>query len=661
MANQYGKLFEPCKIGKLEIKNRIFMAPMGLVGFADCDGALTKECQEYFIERARGGTGLLITGTINVDYDEMLPRGLPCPTNNPFMFINATRNMIETVHSLGSKFFIQLTGGLGRSAVPGATTKNIAPSDAKNRFDPRIQHRAMTIEEIKSLINHFVQAAVVAKNAGFDGIEIHAVHEGYLLDQFGMSFFNQRTDEYGGSLENRLRIATEIVQGIKQACGADYPVSLRFSLKSFIKAYAQGALPGEKFEEKGRDIEEGIQAAKLLVAAGYDCLNVDAGSYDSWYWCHPPMYFGEHGIYREFGRILKKEVDVPILIAGRMDDPEMACEAIGDSCDMVGYGRPLLADPYLPQKLMVGQEKDIRPCLSCHDGCMGRIASFTHLSCAVNPQCGFEKEKPLVPAEKSKTVLVVGGGVAGMEAARVLKKRGHKVILAEKDDKLGGLLNIAGIPTFKKNDMKLVSWYEHQLEELNVDIRLNTNVTEEFVAGLNPDVIITATGAKPVQLKLDGDGELLSIEDAMKIPAADKILVIGGGLVGCEVALWLAQQGKKVAIAEMLPYILGGMHSEIPFMNKSMLEDMLRFNNVEIHTGAKVMRIDQDSVTLEKNGATESVQAEAVVMAAGFRSSDNLYQSLRDCGKPVYNIGDSRKFHNIMQAIWDGFEVARSI
>ena len=212
-----------------------------------------------------------------------------------------------------------------------------------------------------------------------------------------------------------------------------------------------------------------------------------------------------------------------------------------------------------------------------------------------------------------------------------------------------------------KNDMKLVSWYEHQLEELNVDIRLNTNVTEEFVAGLNPDVIITATGAKPVQLKLDGDGELLSIEDAMKIPAADKILVIGGGLVGCEVALWLAQQGKKVAIAEMLPYILGGMHSEIPFMNKSMLEDMLRFNNVEIHTGAKVMRIDQDSVTLEKNGATESVQAEAVVMAAGFRSSDNLYQSLRDCGKPVYNIGDSRKFHNIMQAIWDGFEVARSI
>lgn len=661
MANKYAKLFEPCKIGKLEIKNRMFMAPMGLVGFSDGDGGFTKECQEYFVERARGGTGLLMTGTVNVDYSEVIPRGMPCPTVNPVMFVNSTRNMVETVHSHGARFFIQLTGGLGRSAFPGSTTKQIAPSDAKNRFDPRVQHRAMTIEEIKSLIGNFVKSAAVAKQAGFDGVEIHAVHEGYLLDQFGMSYFNQRTDEYGGSLENRLRIATEIVQGIKQVCGADFPVSLRYSLKSFIKDYAQGALPGETFEEKGRDIEEGIQAAKLLEAAGYDCLNVDVGAYDSWYWNHPPMYFGEKGMYRTYGRILKKEVQIPILLAGRMDDPEMACEAIGDSCDMVGFGRPLLADPYLPWKLAEGREADIRPCLSCHDGCMGRIAKFTHLSCAVNPQCGFEREKALVPAAVKKTVLVVGGGVGGMEAAMVLKQRGHDVILAEKSGRLGGLLNVAGMPSFKSEDLKLIRWFERQLEQLGVDVRLHTEVTPEYVAQVDPDAVVTATGAKPIQLKLEGDGQVISVEDAMKIPAGDKILVIGGGLVGCEVALWLAQQGKQVSIAEMLPFILGGMHSEIPFMNKSMLEDLLKYHKVAIHTGAKVLRVDPGTVTMEKDNATEQVAADVVVMAAGYQACDGLYRSLKDCGKPVFNIGDSRKFHNIMQAIWDGFEVGRSI
>ena len=292
---------------------------------------------------------------------------------------------------------------------------------------------------------------------------------------------------------------------------------------------------------------------------------------------------------------------------------------------------------------------------------MGRLAKFTHVSCAVNPQCGFEREKVLMPATVKKTVLVVGGGVGGMEAAMVLRQRGHDVILAEKSDRLGGLLNIAGIPDFKSCDLELVRWFERQLEQLGVDIRLQTEVTTEYVAKVNPDAVITATGAKPIQLKLDGDGQVISIEEAMKIPDGDKILIIGGGLVGCEVALWLAQQGKQVSIAEMLPYILGGMHSEIPFMNKSMLEDLLRYHKVNIHTGARVLRVDQGTVTMEKNDVTEKVEADVVVMAAGYQSCDGLYRSLKDCGKPLFNIGDSRKFHNIMQAIWDGFEVGRSI
>lgn len=663
MSNKYAKLFESCEIGKLKIKNRIFMAPMGPVGFATQDGAFTRAGQEYYMERARGGTGLIMTGTINVDYNEILRGGLPCPTFNPIVFTQSAVDMVESVHAFGAKFFLQLTGGLGRSAFPGATSQQIAPSAAKNRFDPRIEHRAMTTEEIKTLIGNFVKSAAIARRAGFDGVEIHAVHEGYLLDQFGMSFFNQRTDEYGGSLENRLRIAVEIVQGIKQVCGKDYPVSLRFSPKSFMKGYAQGAVPGEEFEEKGRDLEEGIQAAKILEAAGYDALNVDVGCYDSWYWNHPPVYFGTKGMYREYGRIIKQNVNVPVLVAGRMDDPGMACDAIGTSCDMVGFGRPLLADPYLPEKLAAGQEDDIRPCIGCHVGCMGRTAKFVHLSCAVNPQCGFESERKLIPAEKPKKVLVAGGGVGGMECALILKQRGHEVILAEKSDRLGGVLNIGAVPDFKEDDRQLIAWFERQVKKAGVDVRLKTQVTLEYVEACGAQAVVTATGGTPVSLEIPGDGTWVYAEDVLtqKVPAGEKVVIIGGGLIGCELALHLAQHGKQAAIVEITPALMGGGHGSMPFMNWSMLVDLLKFHQVEIRTGTKAAEIGKDGIVIEKEGVKERIPADTIVMAVGCRPVNDLYEQLKTSGIPVYNIGDSRKVNNIMQAVWDGFEIGRSI
>lgn len=663
MSNKYKKLFESCNIGTLKIKNRMFMAPMGPVGFADQDGGFTRAGQEYYIERARGGTGLIMTGTINVDYNEILRGGLPCPTFNPVVFTRSAIDMVESVHSYGAKFFLQLTGGLGRSAFPGATSQQIAPSPAKNRFDPRIEHRAMTTEEVKVLIGNFVKSAVIAKKAGFDGVEIHAVHEGYLLDQFGISFFNQRTDEYGGSLENRMRVATEIVQGIKQVCGKDYPVSLRFSPKSFMKGYAQGAVPGEQFEEKGRDLEEGIKAAKILETAGYDALNVDVGCYDSWYWNHPPVYFGRKGMYLEYGKIIKENVDIPVLVAGRMDDPEMACEAIGTACDMVGFGRPLLADPYLPEKLASGNEKDIRPCISCHMACMGRASKFTHLSCAVNPQCGFETERTITPAEKKKKVLVAGGGVGGMECAITLRKRGHQVILAEKADRLGGVLNIASIPDFKKDDRELIAWFEKQVRDEGVEVRLNTAVTPEHVKEAGVDAVVTATGGEPLRLDIPGEGTYALADEVFtgKVPAGEQIVIIGGGLIGCELALHLVQHGKKVAIAEIAPALMGGGHGSMPFMNWSMLIDLLKFHKVDIHTGVRVTELKKDGIVIEKDGASENIAADTIVMAVGYRPVDTLYQELKFAGVPLYNIGDSRKVNNIMQAIWDGFEIGRAI
>jgi 2-enoate reductase len=312
---------------------------------------------------------------------------------------------------------------------------------------------------------------------GFDGIQIHAVHEGYLLDQFAISMFNLRTDEYGGSLENRLRFAKEIVEEIKSRCGKDFPVTLRYSVKSMIKDWRQGALPGEEFEEKGRDIEEGIEAAKLLAQYGYDALDVDAGSYDSWWWSHPPMY-QEKGLFRPFCKIVKDVVDIPVICAGRMDDPDMALEALQNGeCDMISIGRPLLADPDYCNKLRSGRTCQIRPCISCHEGCMGRIATYSLINCAVNPQAARERAMAYEPILQKKKVLVVGGGVAGCEAARVLAIRGHQPVLFEKSGRLGGNLLPGGAPKFKEDDIALANWYTQEMDRLKVEVHLNTEVT----------------------------------------------------------------------------------------------------------------------------------------------------------------------------------------
>ena len=472
MSSKYQKLFEPLTVGKLTIKNRISMAPLGMIAMADPCGAFSENAVEYYVERAKGGTGLIITGITNVNYYEMPALLMPCAAYSPLMFMKSCAPMNERIHAYDSRIFLQLTGGFGRAAIPHLMKNAIAPSDQENRWDPSIHHKAMTIDQIKELIASFVACAGVAKESKFDGVEIHAVHEGYLLDQFAIALYNKRTDEYGGELRGRLKLSVDIVKGIKAACGEDFPVSLRYSLKSFVKGIRHGALPGEDFVELGKDIAEGIEAAKILVNAGYNMLNVDAGTYDAWYWNHPPMYF-EKGMYREFGKILKQNVNVPIILAGRMDNPEMACEALGTCCDIIGYGRPLLADPFLPEKIRTEKLEDIRPCLSCHQGCLGRLAQGLPLSCAVNPACGREKSFAITEAIDKKNVLIIGGGLAGMETARVCAIRGHKVTLMEKSDKLGGHIIPGSVPDFKKDDRALLKWYALQLKELSVNIKLN--------------------------------------------------------------------------------------------------------------------------------------------------------------------------------------------
>ena len=660
---KYEKLFSPITIGKLTLKNRTSMAPMGPIGYADSNGGFNQRLQDYYVERAKNDVGLIITGICSVDMGiEGLPTvSLPCPTSCPIAFIHSTRCMNDRIHAYGSKIFLQLTGGLGRSAIPGFTKNNIAPSAQQNRFDPRIEHREMTLEEIKNLIQKFVMSAVVAKKAGFDGVEVHAVHEGYLLDQFAIDFYNKRDDAFGGCLENRLRVATEIVKGIKKMCGEDFTVSLRYSLKSCMKGLRQGALPGEEYEEAGRDIEEGIEAAKILVNAGYDILNVDAGTYDSWYWNHPPMYFNKYGVYNEYGRILKKEVDVPIILAGRMDDPVMANNAIDNCCDIVSYGRPLLADAEYVTKVRYNREKEIRPCLGCHEGCLGRIANGP-VTCAVNPACGREEIYGLTPALKKKNLVIVGGGVAGLEAARVAALRGHKVTTLEKSDVLGGNMIPGGAPEFKHYDHELIKYYEYQMELLGVEVIFNKTVTAENIKKYNPDEIIVATGSTPISLTFNGDKTPILAEDVLmsRVEAGENVVVVGGGLVGCETAVWLAQKGKNVTVLEMMPAILGG-HGVIPHMNQFMLEDLINFHKVDVHTSTVIESTTNDSVTIKTGEETSTIPCDTLITCVGYRANTSLFEELDKLDIPCHNIGDSNKVANIMYAIWDAYELARGI
>ncbi|MCH3968190.1 MAG: FAD-dependent oxidoreductase [Atopobiaceae bacterium] len=656
------KLFEPIRIGSLTVKNRISMAPLGMVCMSDSRGGFTQRAQDYYVERARGGTGLVMSGVTLANYDEMHDFSVPCAAYDPVWFAKTTHEMIGRIHAFDSVMFLQISAGFGRVVIPPMAKRFYAPSDQENRWDPSIHQQGMTADEIHKLIRDMVACAASAQHAGFDGVEVHAVHEGYLLDQFAIGLYNERGDEYGGSLENRLRPAIEIVQGIHAACGDDYPVSLRYSLKSFVKAIRHGALPGEDFDEKGKDLEEGLEAAHILEQAGYDMFNVDAGTYDSWYWNHPPMYF-QKGMYREFARAMKENgIKAPIICAGRMDDPDMAADSIGRDCDLIGLGRPLLADPDWANKVKVGDEADIRPCLSCQQGCLARLAEGQPLSCAVNPACGRERDFALTPTATPRKVLVVGGGVAGMEAARALAIRGHKVTLWEKSDHLGGNVCVGSAPDFKSDDRALVAWYTRQLDKLPVDVHLGQEATRKNILAAHADVVVVASGATPIQVDLGGKGLPVLADDVLtgKVTPGNRVCIVGGGLVGCETALWLAEQGHEVAIVEATSQILGGGEG-MCFANYDMLKDELAFHHVTLYESSTASEVKEASVVVSTPGGNHEIPADTTLLAVGYRADTRLYDELSREDVITYDIGDSRHVHNIMGAIWDAYQLAMEL
>lgn len=662
---KYSKLFSPIKIGSITIKNRFAMAPMGPLGLADANGGWNQRGIDYYVERAKGGTGLIITGVTFFDQvvDKQDPSTVPNPLYKPVNFVKTSREMTERIHAYGSKIFLQLSGGFGRVTIPTnvGDIPPIAPSAIPHRWLDKTC-RAITVDEIHAIVKQFGEAAFHAKRAGFDGVQIHAVHEGYLIDQFAISMFNQRTDEYGGSLENRLRFAKEIVEEIKKTCGDDFPVTLRFSVKSMIKDWRVGALPGEDFEEKGRDTEEGLKAAKLLESYGYDALDTDVGTYDAWWWNHPPMY-QKKGLYRGYCKMVKEVVDIPVFCAGRMDNPDMALEAIENGeCDVIDLGRPLLADPDYCNKLRCGKITQIRPCISCHEGCMGRVASYSLLNCAVNPQAARERVNAYEPILKKKKVLIVGGGVAGCEAARVLAIRGHQPVVYEKGSRLGGNLIPGGAPDFKEDDIALADWYTNELNRLGVHAHLNTELNEEEIKAMDYDTVILATGSKPKVFSLGDDSHTYTAEQVLlkQKDAGKKTVVVGGGLVGCETALWLAQNGIHVTIVEALDKVMA-VNGPLCAANKEMLEALLPFNGVEIITGAKVTEFANGEVKVDTKEGSKTIMSDSVILSVGYKEENTLYNNLQFDIPDLYLLGDAKKVSNIMYAIWDAFEVANHI
>ncbi|MBQ3796429.1 MAG: FAD-dependent oxidoreductase [Butyrivibrio sp.] len=687
MKQEYGSLFTPWKIGNLEIKNRIVLAPMGgtcIFGWMEPGGShFDKEAARLLLKVAKNDCGLVIPGIAPVK--DMLGGKWLYQNKGKFKQL---KSFMDELHGTGAKMFVQLTAGFGRSfamteplallvrnkqlgkiARPYIDPEYLtaAPSALPNRWADDIITRPVTVEEIQHIVYAFGETARLCKEAGVDGIEVHAVHEGYLLDQFTLGYTNHRTDDYGGSFENRYRFAVEIVKEIKAKCGEDFPVSLRYSVRSMTKAFQYGAMPGEDFEEIGRDMEESEKAAKYLQDAGYDMLNCDNGTYDAWYWAHPPQYMPQNCNLEDVAHI-KKFVDIPVVCAGKME-PTVGAKAIADgSIDAMAVGRQFLADPKWVAKLKRGREMDIRPCICCHTACFnmakhGNSANDQDLSesagmckCAVNPRSMQSKKYKVVPTANPKRVAIIGGGIGGMEAARILALRGHEPVIYEKTGELGGVFIAAAAPEFKEKDKQLIEWQKYQLRKLGVEIHLNTEVEADALP--EADEFIIATGAEANRIPIPGASEFaMDATDYLlgKKDAGDNVVIIGGGLTGCEIALDLFRKGKHPQIVEMKDDLIPVKN--MCLANTSYLRDCFKTNKVPVYLKAGVSRIEKDHVEVHtKTGKTVKLPADSVIMSVGYHATP-----LMQPAKNVHLLGDCKKVGNVRSAFWGAWDIAMKI
>lgn len=641
----YEKLFTPFKIGKMEVKNRIVMSPMGL-NAGHLDGTIDKAEIDYWEERAKGGTGMIITGCLFLT-KELAQGSLEGYLDQTYVIPPLT-TLCESVQRYGTKICAQISCGTGKNAFANMFGEPpVSASAIPSMFNPDLICHALTVNEIKQIMKEFAFSAKLLKDAGFDAIEVHA-HAGYLVDQFMSAVWNKRDDEYGGTLEKRMRFAVEIVESIRSAVGPDMPILFRIACKHHF--------------EGGRTMEETLPMLKILEEAGVNALDIDSGSYENIDYIFPPAYLGD-ACMEDVCEGARKAVTIPILNSGN-HTPETAVELLeSGNADFIMMGRPLIAEPHMANKLMAGKREEVRPCIRCNEDCIGRILTrLTKISCSVNPAVGFEDRFTITKTANPQNIVVIGGGPGGMEAARTASLMGHKVTLFEKDSELGGQLKSAATPPFKSQLRQLVVWYKHQMELLNVTVHRNTELTVDSPELEQADRIIVATGAVPLTPKIPGIENTIDIltshTDPQKLEG-DKIIFCGGGLSACDSALETAMSGKKVAIIEMLDEVAINDH----FINRASLIPMLLKNGVELYTGHKVLEIQADGVrTLKKDGTVEFISGNTIVSAFGM-VSNNAFAKAVDAKYHLKTrvIGDSLKVGKVGGAVREGMYAALSL
>jgi len=601
-------------------------------------GGITQRYIDFLVERARGGVGLIVTGNSCVDWPRGKVGGNPLRLDDD-KFLAGFNELAEAVKLHGARLMTQLQfSGRLTNLVATEGIQPVAPSETP--LSPGGERpRALTIQDIREIIEKFARAALLARKAGLDGIEVHGAH-GYLPGQFLSPFTNRREDAYGGNGEGRARFCIELVGAIRSAVGSGFPIIYRMS--------------ADERMEGGLQLDESQWFASRLEEAGVDAFHVTAGIYETRNWMFPDMGM-EKGCNVPLAEGIKKVVSVPVIAVGKITGPHMAEEILEQGqADLVAMARPLIADPDLPNKAKEGRVNEIRPCIYCNE-CIGRLYRNWRVRCTVNPYVGDEGKREAPFSAKKRRILVIGGGPGGMEVARVAAARGHKVTLCEKKDRLGGLLHLAGKPSFKADLRSLVDYYLRQISRTNITVKTKTRVTRGWLKNRRFDTIVVATGGIPLIPKFDNrsEKEILSVEKVLMGSSCTgkRVGVIGAGRVGCEVAEFLAEQGRKVILVEMLEEVAPDLH----ILGRERVLRQLEKLSVQVLTGVKVVEVNPKGLSVtDKRSQMGLIEVDSVVFAGGYGADEKTVQMLKGGGPEVFTIGDCKEPRSILDAITEG-------
>ena len=645
--SQFKKLFEPGIIGNVRIRNRIINAPMER-NYATRDGAVTQKYIDHLVAKAKGGVGLIIVEATYVDprgkgrvyqlgaYDDQLIPGL--------------KRMVDAVHQYGAKIAPELHFG-GRETQPEVTGfQPMAPSPVPCLYLGDAIPREMTIVEIEEMVQKYADAARRSKEAGFDLVELHGAH-GYLLAQFLSGYSNKREDEYGGTFEKRMRFPLEVVEAVRGAVGEDYPVAYRLS--------------GDEYIEGGLTLEEIVPFAKRLEEAGVSLIDVSAGLYETAFIISQPMDI-PLGCNVHLAEAIKREVNIPVSVAGRINDPVFADNILEESrLDFITLGRALHADPEFPNKAREGRTEDICMCMACNQGCIDVLGTMVPIFCAINPSVGREREFEIKRAPKKKKVVVVGGGPGGMEAARVTALRGHEVVLYEKENELGGQVRWACKPLFRGEFEQVTRYLSNQLKKAGVEVILGQEMNKERIDETRADAVVLATGATPYRPFTPGvdKGHVCTYLDILggSVEPGKKVALIGGDLIGCEVAEFISEKGSEVILIEQTGAFCQDTGTRVRWL---LMERIEKDPKIERRLKTTVERINDASIVVQTEGKTEEIEGvDMVVLAFGKMSNNELGDELKKESRvsEIYTVGDCVIPRKMTEAIYEGSVVGHKI